>query len=85
MNSKKGYFSVEGLHSDLSIDDGSTLDPTYTSESSVTSSTMSDEMNWQILERNVSDLEPESEDVRSEEIEVAISGRNVGRGRARGR
>ena len=28
---------------------------------------------------------PESEDVRSEEVEVAISGRNVGRGRARGR
>ena len=51
----------------------------------MTSSTMSDEMNWQILEWNVSDLEPESEDVRSEEVEVAISGRNVGRGRARGR
>ena len=32
-------------------------------------------MNWQILERNVSDLEPESEDMRSEEVEIAISGR----------
>ena len=76
--------SVEGFHSDLSIDDRSTLDPTYTSESSVTSSTMSDEMDeWN--EWNISDLELASEDVGSEEVEVAISGRNVGRGRARGR
>ena len=30
-------------------------------------------------------LELKTEDVRSEKVEVAISGRNVGRGRARGR
>ena len=78
--------SVEGFHSDLSIDDRSTLDPTYTSESSVTSSTMSDEMDEPIFDEwDISDLELESEDVGSEEVEVAISGRNVGRGRARGR
>ena len=78
--------SVEGFHSDLSIDDRSTLDPTYTSESSVTSSTMSDEMDEPIFDEwNISDLELASEDVGSEEVEVAISGRNVGRGRARGR
>ena len=76
--------SVEGFHSDLSIDDRSTLDPTYTSESSVTSSTMSDEMDEPIFDEwDNSDLELESEDVGSEEVEVAISGRNVGRGRAR--
>ena len=67
-------------------DDRSTLDPTYTSESSVTSSTMSDEMDEPIFEEwNISDFELASEDVGSEEVEVAISGRNVGRGRARGR
>ena len=68
--------------SDLSIDDRSTLDPTYTPEGSVTSSTMSDEMDGAIFddEWNVSDLE--LEDVGSEEVEVAISGRNVGRGRS---
>ena len=73
-NSKKVYFSVEDFHSDLSIDDRSTLDPTYTSESSVTSSTMSDEMAGPIFDDdwNVSDVELESEDVRSEEVEVAI-------------
>ena len=76
--------SVEGFQSDLSIDDRSTLDPTYTSESSVTSSTMSDEMDEPIFDEwDISDLELESEDVGSEEVEVAISGRNVGRGRAR--
>ena len=77
------YFSVEGFHSDLSIDDRSTLDPSYTTESSVTSLAMSDEMtddDW-----NGSDLELESEAVRSEELEVANSERSVGRGRARGR
>ena len=66
--------SVEGFHSDLSIDDRSTLDPTYTSESSVTSSTMSDEMDEPIFDEwDISDLELESEDVGSEEVEVAIS------------
>ena len=71
--------SVEGFNSDLSIDDRSTLDPTYTSESSVTSSTMSDEMDEPIFDEwDISDLELESE-----EVEVAISGRDVGRGRAR--
>ena len=49
VNSQKVYFCVEGFHSDLSIDDGSTLDPTYTSENSVMSSTMSDEMDGPIF------------------------------------
>ena len=46
---------------------------------------MSDEMVGPIFDEwKISDLELESE-VGSEEVEVAISGRNVGRGRARGR
>ena len=65
--------SVEGFHSDLSIDDRSTLDPTYTSESSVTSTTMLDVMDEPIFDEwDISDLELESEDVGSEEVEVAI-------------
>ena len=52
----------------------------------MTSSTMSDEMDEPIFDEwDISDLELASEDVGSEEVEVAISGRNVGRGRARGR
>ena len=54
----------------------------YTSESSVTSSAMSDEMVGPIFDEwKISDLELESE-VGSEEVDVAISGRNVGRGRS---
>ena len=63
------------------LEEEKTLDPT--TESSVTSLAMSDEMtddDW-----NGSDLELESEAVRSEELEVANSERSVGRGRARGR
>ena len=54
-------FSVNSKKvSDLFMDDKSTLDPTNTSESSVMSSTMSDEMDWPILDEwNISDLEPE--------------------------
>ena len=57
----------------LMIDHWSTLDPTYTSESSVTWSAMSDEMVGPIFDEwKVSDLELESE-VGSEEVDVAIS------------
>ena len=60
------------------MDDRSTLDPTYTSECSVTSSTMLDEMDWLNLDEwNDSDLESESEDVRSEEIEVEEMWKNL--------
>ena len=46
---------------------------------------MSDEMVGPIFDEwKISDLELESE-VGSEEVDVAISGRNVGRGTARGR
>ena len=65
------------------LEEEKTLNPSYTTESSVTSLAMSDEMtddDW-----NGSDLELESEAVRSEELEVANSERSVGRGRARGR
>ena len=48
----------------------------------MTSSAMSDEMVGPIFDEwKISDLELESE-VGSEEVEVAISGRNVGRGRS---
>ena len=83
---KNVYFSVKGFHSDLSIDDRSliNLGPHLHIWKQCDVISNVGWNGWPIFDEwKISDLELESE-VGSEEVEVAISGRNVGRGRSWG-